>query len=39
MFNQTPQDIIPKTKPEEPCGMTIGNFPEEEEQEEEQDES
>jgi hypothetical protein len=29
MFNQTPQAIIPKNKPQDPCPLGIGEFQEE----------
>ena len=39
MFNTELETLHPKTDVVEPCGMTIGEFPEVTTQEEEQDES
>ena len=36
MFNTEPQTIKPKAEVTEPCGLSIGVFPEEEETKEEQ---
>lgn len=33
MFNTELKEVTPKTKPTEPCGMTIGVFPEPEQTE------